>query len=54
MHTAGSQESRAKVKAVLVLESTLPEQYRQIALDLNMTIIENMKLPSASSLGVGC
>lgn len=43
MHNAGAPESRVDATAVLVLESQLPPQYRQIASRLDVKVIENVR-----------
>jgi hypothetical protein len=48
MHSAGAGESRADVSSVLVLESLLPPQYRQVASRLGVKVIESVRpKPSA-------
>ena len=42
MHTAGDPESRPSVRTVLVLESQLPEEYRKLAADLSVQVIEGV------------
>ncbi len=42
MHRAGRKESRSTVESVLVLEGTLPEQYRPLAKRLGVRVLENV------------
>ncbi|MFO1044528.1 MAG: hypothetical protein U0941_22370 [Planctomycetaceae bacterium] len=45
MAKSGAYGIPPQIKLVLVLESFLPEQYRQLAKLLGVTILENVKLP---------